>query len=153
MKKKNNSLWFHKSINAALLQSILKMNQPWYPWGDGWWGLLGFFKIFIFGYYWWWWWQLMTFGEIFLAVPAKDIRERERETKCGFFLRANNRESVWDTLGNEKPKWCLGQNNRRIHWTRHGQLKGLLRWSKPPLQLRKSPAKKCLLSRSSNQPL
>ena len=38
----------------------------------------------------------MTVGEIFLAVPAKDIREREREreTKCGFFLRANNRECV-----------------------------------------------------------
>ena len=95
----------------------------------------------------------MTVGEIFLAVPAKDIRERERERQnVGFFLELTT-ESVWDTLGNEKPKWCLGQNNRRIHWTRHGQLKGLLRWSKPPLQLRKSPAKKCLLWRSSNQPL
>ena len=29
----------------------------------------------------------MTVGEIFLAVPAKDIRERERERQnVGFFL-------------------------------------------------------------------
>ena len=64
---------------------------------------------------------------------------------CGFFLRANNRERErererekrenWKMKkeGNEKEKWHLGQNNKGIHWTRRGQLKGLLRWSKPPL--------------------
>ena len=29
--KKKYTLWFHESINVTPLQSILKMNHPWYP--------------------------------------------------------------------------------------------------------------------------
>ena len=55
----------------------------------------------------------MMVGEIILAVSAKDARERERESMCvggGGFLRANNRESEWDTLENEK-RWEMKCQN------------------------------------------
>ena len=54
----------------------------------------------------------MMVGEIILAVLAKDARERE--SVCvgggGGFLRANNRESEWDTLENEKRREMKSQN-------------------------------------------
>ena len=55
----------------------------------------------------------MMVGEIILAVLAKDARERECVCVCvwgGGFLRANNRESEWDTLENEK-RWEMKCQN------------------------------------------
>ena len=55
---------------------------------------------------------------------------RERESVCvGFFLELTTERVYWKMKkeGNEKAKWHLGQNNRGIHWSRYGQLKGLLR--------------------------
>ena len=53
----------------------------------------------------------MMVGEIILAVSAKDARERERVCVWGGgFLRANNRESEWDTLENEK-RWEMKCQN------------------------------------------
>ena len=45
-----------------------------------------------------------------------------------FFLKLTTERVYWKMKkeGNEKAKWPLGQNNRGIHWTRCGQLKGLL---------------------------
>ena len=59
----------------------------------------------------------MMVSEIILAVSAKDARERERERESvcvwgggGGFLKANNRESEWDTLENEKRREMKSQN-------------------------------------------